>query len=212
MLMPLQKVLGLTKKAKITYLIIILAITTLAVAFLFKAKLDESAKAHDHKSEHAHVHQEEKTHDHDSLDHTIKAPPSQKVIKIGSSGVQNQEERWTLEVFTSYVDETYEALPNLEAARGLKDEEVHQNPKLVMDAGLRLGSIKKQIKLNSEFEEAGIKFYDKCAMKDNGLTPVRSLCLANLIYMKNQKGEDFELEKYPAKVRDLAKKALELSF
>jgi hypothetical protein len=211
--MLLQKVVGLTKKTKIAYLIIIMAITIVAVAFLFKAKLDEVEKT----STHSHNHEHETHAGHDDLsnvDHLIKKSPTEKkVIRIGATGaILKDQEKWTLPVFTSYVEDTYKSLPNLEAARGLKDEEVHRNPKLVMDAGLRLGSIKKQIKLNIEFEEEGMKFYDKCAQKEDGLTPVRALCLANLVYMKNQKGEDFKLDKYPKKVRELAKKALELSF
>lgn len=191
-----------------------MAITTIAVAFLFKAKLDETEKTSAHSHGHEHEHESQKKHDDlKSVDHTIvSSPTNQKTIRIESTGIQNDEDKWTLPVFTSYVEETFKTLPNLESARGLKDEEVHRNPKLVMDAGLRLGSIKKQIKLNSEFEEEGMKFYDKCAQKEDGLTPVRALCLANLVYMKDQKGEDFELEKYPEKVKELAQKALELSF
>ncbi len=192
-----------------------MAITIIAVAFLFKAKLDEtntsSARA-PINTEEAHHHHDHEEENHDHTINAAAAPAKTNIIRIGSQGVESEVEKWTLPVFKSYVNDTFKTLPNLKDARGLKDEEVHQNPKLVMDAGLRLGSIKKQIKLNSEFEEEGMKFYDKCALKKDGLTPVRALCLANLVYMKNQKGEDFELEKYPEKVKDLAQKALELSF
>ncbi|MFT6071174.1 MAG: hypothetical protein ACJAT2_001446 [Bacteriovoracaceae bacterium] len=194
-----------------------MAITIIAVAFLFKAKLDEVQTSSNESTSmskplesHDHDHDHEEDHDH-TID-AADAPPKTNIIRVGSQGVESEIEKWTLPVFKSYINETYKTLPNLKDARGLKDEEVHQNPKLVMDAGLRLGSIKKQIKLNSDFEEEGMKFYDKCALKKDGLTPVRALCLANLVYMKNQKGEDFELEKYPEKVKDLAQKALELSF
>ena len=215
--MLLQKAKGLTKKTKVTYLIIILAITIIAVAFLFKAKLDKVETSIAEADSHAHEHDTHKDHDHihdeENVDHTIIAREEKpNIIRVGSQGVQSEVEKWTLPKFKTYLNETINSLPNKKAAQGLKDEEVHQNPKMVMDAGLRLGSIKKQIKLNSDFEEEGMKFYDQCAMKEDGLTPVRALCLANLVYMKNEKGEDFELEKYPEKVKELAQKALDLSF
>lgn len=209
-----RKVRGLNNKSKVTYIIIGLATTAFVVAFLFnrpsppsaEEKVDEpstkvskaSPDNHDHTiTADMHVHQDED-----------QAP----VIKVTRDGVESEGEKWEAEFFNNYLDETLESLPNLDQLKGLKNKDVHHQPGIVMEAGLRLGKIKKQVKMNQDFGPKAMEFYSKCAAKKKSFTPVRGLCLANLMIMSKQKGQTVDTSSYPEPVVEMAKKALEFSF
>ena len=69
------------------------------------------------------------------------------VLKVDNNGVQNQSEKWEEAFFENYLNDTLSDLPNLKELRKLTNEEAHHTPQMMMDSGLRLGKIKKQIKL-----------------------------------------------------------------
>lgn len=152
--------------------------------------------------------------------HTIKASldvhkeneDDHPTITVTPGNVQTEESKWETQFFNNYVDETLKKLPTKEKLEGLNNDDVHHTPKFIMETGLRLGKIKKQVKLNKDFAPKAMDFYEGCAKKDESFTPIRGLCLANLMYLKKELGESFDPSPYPEKVQDLAKKAMEFSF
>lgn len=213
MLMHLRKVEELNNKKKVTIILIALATTTLVVAFFITKNQNTvpRVEAHSHGDD-DHTHHE----NIDSVDHTISADMQvvgdTPVIKVDASGVKSEAEKWERKFFEDYIEDTVKNLPSLKQLQKLDEEKTHHTPAMIMETGLRLGKIKKQVKLNEEFGPKAISFYKTCASDKDGVTPVRGLCLANLIYMKKQKGEEVDLSAYPENVMSLAKKAMEFSF
>lgn len=133
-------------------------------------------------------------------DAKLKIPPPEKT------------EKWANEKFETYLTETLSNLPNKTKLQKLSPDEIHYSPRMIMEAGARLGRIKRQLKLNANFVPSAMKFYTECASQNDGATPVRGLCLANLIHLKTKAGETVDKTKYPARVFELAEKAAKLSF
>lgn len=190
-----------------------MATTALAVAFfIYKNQMNKTKQdITDISKSQENTHQEL-----DNVDHTITADMQvmheAPVIKVSEDGVENESEKWETKFFNNYIDETLKNLPSLEELQKLEEEKTHHTPSMVMETGLRLGKIKKQVKLNEEFVPKAMSFYENCASNDKGVTPVRGLCLANLIFLKKKRGEDLDLSVFPEQVRSLAKKAMEFSF
>ncbi len=219
MLMPHRKVEGLNKKTKITISLILITTALFAVVFLLNKPKPEPPASSEQTSEQTPEQHEGHVHDSQSVDNSItagmqvhKGSNQAPVIKVTKDGVQSESEKWETKFFNNYLDETLVSLPSLKDFENLKNKDVHHDPEFVMESGLRLGKIKKQVKLNRDFAPKAIEFYTNCANKKDGFTPIRGLCLANLITMKKEEGVEVDTSDYPSAVVELAKKALEFSF
>jgi len=215
MLMRRLKVEGLNKKTKLTIALIFLTTALFAVVFLLNKSNSDLPPVKTSSDSNQTIPSTKQ----ENVDHTIKADmhvhsdkDHSHVIKVTKDGVQNQSEIWETTFFNNYLDETLSSLPTLKDLENLKNKDVHHDPEFVMEAGLRLGKIKKQVKLNKDFAPKAIEFYTNCANKKESFTPIRGLCLANLMIMKKEEGVEVDTSKFPKAVVDLAKKAMEFTF
>lgn len=142
----------------------------------------------------------------------IQAEQEAPVIEVTANQISSKSEKWEERFFNNYLEKTLATVPIQRDLQKLTGEQAHHSPSVVMEVGMRLGKIKKQVKLNQDFSAKASVFYESCAQKKGAMTPVRGLCLANLIYLKKDSGEDLNLETFPKDVRALAKQASEFNF
>ncbi|NDD53330.1 hypothetical protein EBZ39_05570 [bacterium] len=71
-----------------------------------------------------------------------------------------------------------------------KDRELHKPPKELIDASGELGAIEDLLDKNPELTKEGLRFYRRCALKEDLLTSLRALCLHNLKTRAKKSGFD----------------------
>lgn len=137
-----------------------------------------------------------------------------KSIKKSKNKVQKtfKTKKWTVDKFINFAQKTIETMPTKATLSSLSAKEVHHTPEVIIKSGRRLGTLKAQLKLNSEFIPEAIRFYEECSTLESSPTPIRAICLANLVYLKEKDGELVDGSIYPKKVVDLADKAGKLPF
>ena len=111
----------------------------------------------------------------------------------------------TEEEFTSLVKETEVKLPKLSDIKNLPPAALHRTPAPVMQAGKDLGLLKEILKVHESYEPIAAKMYQSCAKDAQKPTPVRALCLTDLIQYKKKNGEKINKAEYPATLIDLTK-------
>lgn len=57
----------------------------------------------------------------------------------------------------------------------------------MLQAGKELCLIKEVIKIHESYEDLAAGFYQICALNNESPTPVRALCLTNLVEIKRKK-------------------------
>lgn len=109
------------------------------------------------------------------------------------------------EQFTILLKDTETRLPKLADIKKLPAGALHRTPPIIIEAGRQLGLIKEILKIHESYERVAVSFYQNCAKDSSGTTPVRALCLTNLIEIKKKKGESLNLAEYPGPIIQLAK-------
>ncbi len=110
----------------------------------------------------------------------------------------------TEEQFIQLLKEVELRLPKLSDIKKIPAEALHRTPAPVLQAGKELGLIKEILKLHESYEvHAGI-FYQSCAINKLSLTPVRALCLTNLVEVKRKKGEKINKSLFSKEIIDLS--------
>ena len=56
---------------------------------------------------------------------------------------------------------------------------------IALNIAVKLGLLKEVINAHEDYELEAMEFYKKCAEKEDSPTPVRALCLTNLIEINN---------------------------
>jgi hypothetical protein len=101
-------------------------------------------------------------------------------------------------------------LPKLSDIKKLPPGALHRTPELVLQAGKDLGLIKEVLAVHESYERNAVGFYDECAKSVERPTPVRALCLTNLIVIKKKNGEKINSKAYPAELLELTKMITDL--
>lgn len=101
-------------------------------------------------------------------------------------------------------------LPKLSDIKKLPPGALHRTPELVLQAGKDLGLIKEVLSIHESYERSAVGFYDECAKSVERPTPVRALCLTNLIVIKKKNGEKVNNKAYPAELLELTKMITDL--
>ncbi|MBC7427281.1 MAG: hypothetical protein H7336_01635 [Bacteriovorax sp.] len=109
------------------------------------------------------------------------------------------------EEFKSLVKETELKLPKLSDIKNLPPAALHRTPAPVMQAGKDLGLLKEVLKVHESYEGIAAVMYQSCAKDSARPTPVRALCLTDLIQYKKKIGEKINKAEYPANLIDLTK-------
>ncbi len=107
--------------------------------------------------------------------------------------------------FSDLLKETEKKLPKLSDIKQLPPGALHHTPILIIQAGRDLGVIKEVLKSHGSYTKLAIPFYENCAKDDEGTTPVRAMCLTNLIAIKKSNNESLNLAEYPQRLIELSK-------
>jgi hypothetical protein len=107
--------------------------------------------------------------------------------------------------FEELLKTTEAKLPKLSDIRKLPPAALHRTPAPIIQAGKDLGLLKEVLKVHESYKEIAQGFYDQCAKASDRPTPVRALCLTNLIEIKKAKGEKIDTKAYPQELINLAK-------
>ena len=107
--------------------------------------------------------------------------------------------------FTELLKETQRRLPKLSDIKKIPEGALHHTPELVMEAGRNLGVIKEVLKSHESYEKVALPFYFECAKNEEGSTPVRALCLTNLIELHRKIKKPLNLKEFPSQVVELSR-------
>jgi hypothetical protein len=107
--------------------------------------------------------------------------------------------------FAELLKTTELKLPKLSDLKELPPGALHHTPPPVMQAGKDLGLLKEVLKVHESYESLALGFYEKCAKATDRPTPVRALCLTNLVEIKKKKGEKINIKQYPAQLVELTR-------
>jgi hypothetical protein len=107
--------------------------------------------------------------------------------------------------FTELLKDTQRRLPKLSDIKKIPEGALHHTPELVMEAGRNLGVIKEVLKTHESYEKVALPFYFECAKNEEGSTPVRALCLTNLIELHKKIKKPLNLKDFPSQVVELSR-------
>lgn len=138
--------------------------------------------------------------------------------QIGAGNVLTQERSYTEaeinemseEKFIELLKETERKMPRRSDLKQLPPGALHRTPPIVIQAGRDLGVIKEVLKVHESYERVAAPFYKTCAKSEEGVTPVRALCLTNLIEIKKKNGEALNLKEFPDQLVELSKMVTEI--
>ncbi len=111
----------------------------------------------------------------------------------------------TEDQFENLLKEIEMRLPKLSDIKKIPAEALHRTPAPVLQAGKELGLIKEVLKLHESYDQKAGLFYQTCAMNTESPTPVRALCLTNLVEIKRKNGEKIDKKLYSKEILELAK-------
>ncbi len=114
------------------------------------------------------------------------------------------------EKFSELLSATEKKLPTKLELKQLPAGALHRTPPIVIQAGRDLGVIKEVLKIHETYENVALPFYKNCAKNEAGVTPVRALCLTNLIEIKKKNGQPLNLKEYPNQLVELSKMVTEI--
>ncbi|AUN97858.1 hypothetical protein C0V70_07000 [Bacteriovorax stolpii] len=114
------------------------------------------------------------------------------------------------EDFKALVLETENKLPKVSDIRKLPPGALHRTPAPVIQAGKDLGLLKEVLKVHESYERVVAPFYERCAKSAERPTPVRALCLTNLIQVKKKNNERINAADYPSDLIELSRMITDL--
>lgn len=114
------------------------------------------------------------------------------------------------EKFVELLKDTTIRLPKLSDIKKIPPGVLHHTPAIILAAGRELGLIKEILKIHESYERAALPFYKSCAQNTEGTTPVRALCLTNLIEISRKNGQSIKTTGYPGNIVELAKMVTEI--
>ena len=116
----------------------------------------------------------------------------------------------TEEEFTVLVQEIELKFPKLSDIKKLPPGALHRTPAPVLQAGKELGLLKEILKVHESYERVAVGFYERCAKSAERPTPVRALCLTNLVTTKKKNSEKVNLKEYPSELVELTRMITDL--
>lgn len=116
----------------------------------------------------------------------------------------------TEDQFSNLLKEVASRLPKLSDIKKIPIEALHHTPAPVLQAGKELGLIKEVLKIHESYENLALGFYQTCALNKESPTPVRALCLTNLVEIKRKKGETINKKLFSKEIIELSKMVTDL--
>lgn len=106
--------------------------------------------------------------------------------------------------FRAFTAEVLHALPTRADLQRLSPEEVHHTPKLVVDAGVKMGEIAEILARQPELEGDAFFFYESCATGADYPQSVRALCYFHWDRLGKRLQRQVDSRKVPESVRRVA--------
>lgn len=113
----------------------------------------------------------------------------------------NLKKKLTREEFAKLSQNVLSSLPNKATLKKLTDEEVHETPKIIMEAGVKLGLIAQAIANEPSLQKDGFEFYRACATSEKNPNSVRALCFSNYLAFGKKLGLTTNENIVPANVK-----------
>ncbi|MCP4913564.1 MAG: hypothetical protein GY909_10630 [Oligoflexia bacterium] len=118
----------------------------------------------------------------------------------------NKEEVYT---YTNFQDDIKYLQTNLPSPKEKREQvvksDVHHIPDFLIKYGRTMAKMKRFVKENPEHSEQAFEFYQECSLNEDVFVSVRSLCLYNVLELSAPLKKQINLNKYPERVRELAK-------
>ncbi|MBP9680600.1 MAG: hypothetical protein KBD76_04260 [Bacteriovorax sp.] len=135
--------------------------------------------------------------------------PSESILLQERLFTEAEVQKMSQEDFRFLLLETQKKLPKIHDLKKLPPSALHFTPPLVLQAGRELGLIKEILSIHETYEPLTFSFYQNCAKDKDGITPIRALCLTNLIELKKKNGIKLNLLDYPQNIIDLSRMVIE---
>ena len=126
----------------------------------------------------------------------IAQTASDNVLTQDRSFTELEIKEMTEEKFIDLLKDTQRRLPKISDIKKLPPGVLHRTPEIIIQAGRDLGVLKEVLKVHESYERDAFPFYKNCAKNAEGPTPLRALCLTNLIEIKKKNGENLNLKEY----------------
>jgi type III secretory pathway component EscV len=138
---------------------------------------------------------------------TNETNPAAKDDLVSQERVYSEIElsQMTENQFSELLKDTQRRLPKLSDIKKIPEGALHHTPELVLEAGRNLGVIKEVLKTHENYEKLAVPFYVECAKNEEGSTPVRALCLTNLIEIHKKIKKPLNLKEFPSQVVELSR-------
>lgn len=206
------------KKSGFSLPLIITTISLIIIGAVVYLKQKESPLLNDNKSKLTLLNTAQKVPIFKSLlkqnlaaQNEASAPlPRENVLEKERIYTEQELGEMTEENFLELLKDVQTRLPKLSDIKKLPPGALHHTPPLILEAGRELGLIKEILKIHTSYEAVALPFYKSCAKNAEGTTPVRALCLTNLIEIKKKNGQDFNSSEYPGHIVELAKIVIEI--
>lgn len=145
-----------------------------------------------------------------SLFHPLHQKPknqnsTEPVLTLERFYTEAEIKSMTAQGFDELLLDVERRLPTLADIKSVPAGALHRTPETIMLAGKDLGLIKEVLNAHENYSDRALVFYDNCAKNDQRPTPIRALCLTNVVEMKKRFSMHINLKDYPAQVIDLAK-------
>lgn len=110
--------------------------------------------------------------------------------------------------FRKDAELVYKRLPTMGSFQRLKEDDVHQAPQVVQQAGAQLGHLAEMLVNDPRRAHDGVRFYEQCFKRADLIPQIRALCLADFRKWKKRSPSDSarpeDLVGVPSQVIDLA--------
>ena len=130
---------------------------------------------------------------------------NQNVLTAERIYTENEINSMTEDQFIELTKDTQLRLPKLSDIKKIPPGALHHTPTLIIQAGRDLGVIREVLKIHKSYERVAVPFYKTCALKTETPTPVRALCLTNLIDIKKNNNERLNLKEFPDSLIELSR-------
>lgn len=135
----------------------------------------------------------------------ISNPEQPPVITQERFYTEKEIQNMSKEEFRSLLLETESRLPTLSDIKNVPAGALHRTPEPILNAGKNLGLLKEILNAHPDYETSALGFYENCARNGSRPTPVRALCLTNLVEIKKKNHQPLNLKEFPVQVVDLAR-------
>lgn len=138
------------------------------------------------------------------LTQTVPEPESTLAPQPTQSPTENSAEKISERDFERLAAKTLRSLPDKKQLQKLTEEEAHQTPRAIKEAGVELGRIAQVLHDQPEMAAQGLRFYDVCLKRESVPTSIRALCFSNARRISKKTGKSFVPGQLPDAVIHLA--------